>query len=230
MCSSDLRDDKFPVQAMGAMPSRMGTALLGRRELIHYTWVRVSGDQATMEMPRYWPPGEDGDSPASHGLFRGRYGTTPLAASAGEPLIAFPFRYWDRHVERSDDPEQAYFQLSTREAPVFFRSLTWSEETQDATVDAVCLVRADGRSSFRDEPNKAPMLWQFTRGAGNDKPSVLGVQATQLEVRFATVYKSGCLDLAAFRAHGWKTSPRIKDVRLDYEGEGRVLAERVVNR
>ncbi|GDY01679.1 hypothetical protein LBMAG49_10080 [Planctomycetota bacterium] len=224
------RDDKLPIQAMSGLPSRMGTVLLGRTELLHYTWVRAAGQQVTLEMPRFWPPGEDGNSAASHGLFRGRFGTTPVAASAGEPVISFPFRSWDRHVERSDDPEQAYFQLTTREAPVFFRSLQWTEETSDINVDVVCLVRADGRSQFRDEPGKAPMLWQFTRNAGDDKPSLLSVQATQLEVRFAVVYKPGCLDLASFRAHGWKTAPRIKDVRIDYEGEGRVLAERTVSR
>jgi hypothetical protein len=224
------RDDKFPVQAIGTMPDRMGTALLARREYLHYTWVRVAGDAVSFEMPRLYPPGEDVDGTGSHGLFRGRYGTEPMGASAGEPLIWMPFRYWDRYVERSDDPEQAYFQLTTREAPVFFRTLYWQQETQDALVEVVCLLRADEHGSFRDDPKATFGLQQWNKPPAADRPYVLGIQATQLELRFAQLYKPGCLDLATWRAHGWKTAPRVKDVRLEYEGEGRVLAERVTTR
>jgi len=224
------RDDKFPVQALGSMPERMGTALLARREYLHYTWVRKAGDAVEFQMPRFYPPGEDVDGTGSHGLFRGRYGTEPMGASAGEPLIWMPFRYWDRYVERSDDPEQAYFQLTTREAPVFFRTLYWQQETQDALVEVVCLLRADEHGSFRDDPKATFGLQQWNKPPVADRPYVLGIQATQLELRFAHVYKPGCLDLATYRAHGWKTAPRVKDVRLEYEGEGRVLAERVTTR
>jgi hypothetical protein len=49
-------------------------------------------------------------------------------------------------------------------------------------------------------------------------------------MRFATVYKPGVLDLVAFRAHGWKTTARVEDVRLEYEGQGRVFDERVTAR
>ena len=141
-----------------------------------------------------------------------------------------PFRYWDRHVERNDDPEQSYFQFTTREAPVFFRTLSWREETMDSRVDVVCYVRADGTASWSDDPELTPYLWRLERSPGADEPIVLGAQATQLEVRFATIYGPGCLDLASYRAHGWKTAVRIDEVELEYEGEGRILAERITAR
>lgn len=222
--------DELPVQAGGAMPPRSGTGLLGRTELLHWTWSRLDGETLTFSMPRAFPPGEDGDSTGGHGLFRGRYGTTPVGAGANEPLIAMPFRYWDRHVERNDDPDLHYFQFTSREAPVFFRGLRWREETTDRGVDVVCNVRADDRAAWHDDPRYTPGLWRLERAAGDDQPALLGLQATQLELRFATVYLSGCLDLVGGQAHGWKTAPRIERIELEYEGEGRILQERVTAR
>ena len=220
------RSNSLSVQSLGAMPQRYGTALLGRTELLHYTWARKQGDRASFEMPRSWEGGSSGGS----GLFRGRFGTIAASASSGEPLIWMPFRYWDRHVEGNDDPEQSYFQFTTREAPVFFRTLSWSEETMDSSVDVVCCVRADGIASWSDDPETTPDFWRLERSPGASEPFILGVHATQLEVRFATVYMSGCVDLVGFQAHAWKTAVRVDEVELEYEGEGRVLAERVTAR
>ena len=55
-------------------------------------------------------------------------------------------------------------------------------------------------------------------------------QASRLEVRFYTVYQPGCLDLQAFTQHGWKTSARVEDVRVQYEGQSRILDEQVTAR
>jgi hypothetical protein len=216
----------LPVQALNAMPARAGTALLSRGELLHYTWVRRQGDQFSLEMPRGF---EDG-STEGEGLMRGRFGTTPLGAGTGEPLISMPFRYWDRHVERSDDPELSYFQLTTREAPSFFRSLSWREETQDSMVDVACYVLADDTATLEDDPERTPNLWRFERGSGDQRPFALGVQATQLAIRFAPVYKPGAVDLFGWQAHGWKTGVQVDQIELDYEGEGRILWERVTAR
>ncbi|MEO6594461.1 MAG: hypothetical protein ABIP94_06890, partial [Planctomycetota bacterium] len=223
------RDSALPVKALSALPKRGGTVLLGR-ELLHYTWVRIQGDEATLEMPRWFPPGEDPTSSASRGIFRGRFGSTPQSASNNEAIIAFPFRYWDRYAENSDDPELAYFQLTTTEAPVFYRTLRWREETVDARVGVVCLVRTDSRAPWDAVPGTTDGLWQFQGGSASAAPHRIGTQASRLEVRFANVYKPGVLDLTTFRAHGWKTSVRIEDVRVDYEGEGRVIRELVTAR
>ncbi|MBK8100245.1 MAG: hypothetical protein IPK26_24340 [Planctomycetes bacterium] len=224
------RGDRLPIQTLGAMPGRGGTGLLGGTELLHWTWSRVVGDAATLEMPRFHPPHEDGDGTGPRGLLRGRFGTAPVAASSGEPIIAFPFRHWDRHVPRSDDPELSYFQCTTGEAPVLFTGLTWAEETTDSSVDVECLVRVDGKAPWTADPAATQGLWLFNRTAGDNEPSRIGWMGSQLEARFGVVYKAGCLDLSAFTRHGWKTTPRIERVRLEYQGETRVLAERVSTR
>ncbi|MGE3171081.1 MAG: hypothetical protein AB7O97_00555 [Planctomycetota bacterium] len=224
------RDDTMTVQALGALPATFGTLLLNRTELLHYTWSRTSGDVTSLEMPRQYPPGEVGDGASARGLFRGRYGTAPASAGAGEPVILMPFRYWDRHVPQNDDPEQSYFQLSVREAPVYFRSLTWEEETADQNVDVLCYVRADARTPWSDDPAKSPFLRLLRRSAGETGAKVLDLQATQLEVRFVTEYRPGCLDLVTWQSHAWKTAPRVRNVELDYEGDARILREQVTLR
>jgi hypothetical protein len=222
------RDAVLPVQSLASMP-RSGTVLLGR-ELLHYAWSRQVGDSGTLEMPQWYPPGDDGTSSSGRGLFRGRFGTAPMGASSGEVVISWPFRYWDRYAEFSDDPELAYFQFTTTEAPSFYRSLTWREETQDALVDVICLARTDSKAPWTADPAATAGLWQFTRNAGNDEPSVLDAQASRLEVRFAVVYKPGVVDLITGKAHAWKTSARVDKVRVQYEGQTRVFDQRVTAR
>ncbi|MBL8753082.1 MAG: hypothetical protein JNK15_07245, partial [Planctomycetes bacterium] len=221
------RSSELPIQALGSLQPSGGTVLLGR-ELLHYCWSRVLGDNAILEMPRHFPPGTERAGSEARGLFRARYGTSAGTAAAGDVVIGFPFRYWDRHVPQSDDPELAYFQLTTNEAPVFFRSLRWREETQDPRVEVTCMVRADGKLPWSDEPLPAAGLWHL-RGKGAETQDVhrLDHGASRLELRFVTTYKPGCLDLATFRAHGWKTTATIRGLELEYEGQGRILDEQV---
>ena len=223
------RDDVLPLQSAGALSPAAGTVLLGR-ELLHYTWMRRSGDQISLEMPRWFPPGEYGNNGAARGLFRGRYGTAAQGGSSGEAVIHWPFRYWDRYAERSDDPELAYFQLTTNEAPCFFRGVRWREETQDARCDVICLVRTDPRVPWETEPGTVPGLYAFRRGGGDDSWMRIAAQSARLELRFVTVYEVGAIDLATFTAHGWKTTAKVDDVRVDYEGSTRILDEQVTAR
>ena len=72
-------------------------------------------------------------------------------------------------------------------------------------------------------------LWQFT-DSDWDEPHVLAAQGSRLEVRFATRYNPGALDLVNMQSHGWKTTARISEARVDYEGEPRVFDERVTLR
>ena len=221
--------DVLQIQSIGAQSERAGTLRLGQ-ELLHYTWVRGSGDSVQLEMPRWSRSGEYGSSSLSRGLFRGRYGTVPAAASSGEAVVQWPFRYWDRYVERSDDPELAYFQLTTTAAPSFFRSLRWREEVRDlGAVTVVCMVRTDSRAPWDADPVTTAGLWQFT-DSDWDEPHVLAAQGSRLEVRFATRYNPGALDLVNMQSHGWKTTARISEARVDYEGEPRVFDERVTLR
>ena len=218
------------VQDIGPLPLA-GTLLMGQ-ELLHYAWSRNTVN--TLEMPNWYPPNPDGTvetgSSAARGLFRGRFGTAPQGASSGEVVIQFPFRHWDRYADFSDDPELSYYQLTTNEAPVFYRDLTWREETTDPRVQVVCKVRTDSLAPWTADPAEYPGLWEFSGGSSDSEPHRIGRQASRLEVRFHTVYQPGCLDLQAFTQHGWKTSARVEDVRVQYEGQSRILDEQVTAR
>lgn len=218
------------VQDLSPLPMA-GTLLMGQ-ELLHYTWSRNAAN--TLEMPNWYPPNEDGtvdaSSSAARGLFRGRYGTAPQAASSGQVVIQFPFRHWDRYADFSDDPELSYYQLTTNEAPVFFRDLQWRQETTDSRVRVIARVRTDSLAPWTASPEDYPGLWEFQGGSSQSEPHRIARQAARLEVRFHTVYQPGCVDLQAFTQHGWKTSARIEDVRIQYEGQSRILDEEVTAR
>lgn len=220
----------FAVQDLAPFPIS-GTLLMGQ-ELLHYTWSRNSAN--TFEMPNWYPPNEDGtvetSTSAARGLFRGRYGTAPQGASSGEVVISWPFRYWDRYADYCDDPELAYSQLTTNEAPVFFRDIRWREETQDARVRVICRVRTDSLAPWTADPKERPGFWEFQGSSTDVTAHKIGRQASRLEIRFQTVYQPGCVDLQAFTAHGWKTSARVEDVRVQYEGQGRIFDEQVTAR
>ncbi|MGK0153910.1 MAG: hypothetical protein ACI9SE_000859 [Neolewinella sp.] len=218
------------VQDVTPMPIA-GTLLMGQ-ELLHYTWSRNSVN--TLEMPNWYPPNADGTvdtgTSAARGLFRGRYGTAPQGASSGEVVISWPFRYWDRFAEFSDDPELAYSQLTTNEAPVFFRDVRWREETTDARVQVICRVRTDSLAPWTAEASAYPGLWEFVGKPADGMAHKLNRGASRIEIRFQTVYQPGCVDLQAFTQHGWKTSARVEDVRVQYEGQGRIFDEQVTAR
>ncbi|MCR9246755.1 MAG: hypothetical protein NXI31_17105 [bacterium] len=222
------RDNVLRVQARGSLP-RAGTVRLNQ-ELLHYTWTRVQGDNVTLEMPRWYPSGQAGTSSLARGLFRGRFGTQPGGGSSGEALIEWPFRYWDRHADFSDDPELAYSQLTSTSAPAFFRSIGWREEIRDPLVDVVCMVRTDPRVPWSADATTTPGLWEFTRSGDDDAPRILGAQGARLEVRFSTMYQAGAVDLVTQQAHAWKTSARVSRVRVEYEGEPRIFDEQVTAR
>ncbi len=217
------------VQDIGPLPIS-GTLLMGQ-ELLHYTWSRNSVN--TLEMPNWYPPNPDGTvttGRAGRGLLRGRYGTRPQGAGSGEVVISWPFRYWDRYVESSDDPELSYSQLTTNEAPVFFRDIRWREETKDARVRVICSVRTDSSAPWTADAKDFPGLWEFRGQPENGIAHRLNLGGSRLEVRFQTSYEPGCIDLQAFTQHGWKTSARIEDVRIQYEGQGRIFNEQVTAR
>ncbi|MCC6673272.1 MAG: hypothetical protein IT458_19570, partial [Planctomycetes bacterium] len=212
------------LQALGELSPFSGTVLL-KTELLHYTWTRAG---RILEMPR-WSDPERPDT-QGRGLFRGRYGTLPVSALGGEPVIAFPFRYWDRHHERADDPEQAYVQLSPRNSPVYYTGITWEEELPDPLVDLHCYVRVDERSRFDQEPGVAPGLYLFRDPLANGRPNPIGWQGSRLEARFVHVYRPGAFDPITFQGQAWKRAPTVKSVRIGYEGGSRILEERVTAR
>lgn len=218
------------VKDLGFLPRHGGTLLLGGGrggpvELLHYTW---TVGNVLLQMPIWFDP--EREDTQGRGLLRGRYGTRPIAARAGEPVIAFPFRYWDRHHERSDDPELGYFQITRTTGPAWLRGIYWEEEHVDPSIDVHCLVRVDGAASFAADPRTTPGLFLFTQGSLDDGPVPIGYQGSRLEARFFTVYRPGAFDPLTFRAHAWKKAVTVRNVLIELEGEGRILTERVVSR
>jgi hypothetical protein len=214
------QDHRLVVADLGSLPRFGGTVLLGRSELLHYTWSRGN---TVLEMPRFFDP-ERGDR-EPRGLFRGRYGTQALAAEAGEVVIGFPFRFWDRQHDRADDPELAYFQMThDLSAPVLFTEFYWQEEAVYPEVDLHGALRVDGTGSFAGIAERDPELY-FTDGDDQDRAWQLFRQGTVLEARFSTVYRAGAFDPVDFMSYGWKTAPLVQAVLVGYEGGSWILEE-----
>src|SRR6185369_12241069 len=106
-----------------------GTVIVGS-ELIHYTRLR----QGVLEMPRASTvPGRMDNK--GGGLFRGRFGTTAAGHAAGEPVILFPFRFWDRWAPKADAPELSYFELAIDQPSAFWGSCFFlKDDAQDVQV------------------------------------------------------------------------------------------------
>ena len=216
------RSDRLQVESLGLLPRFGGTLLLGRTELLHYTWTRANN---VLEMPRYFDQERGGSQ--GRGLFRGRFGTLARSAGAGEVVIGFPFRYWDRYQVGAEDPELAYFQVThDAAAPVLFSEFGWQEQAAYPEVDLQAVVRVDGAGSFAGTGDEGAEL-RFTAGDDRDRPWQLFQQGSLFEARFSTVYQSGAFDAAQFLGLGWKTAPLVSAVLVGYEGEARILEEEV---
>ncbi|MEY2981924.1 MAG: hypothetical protein RL562_2151 [Planctomycetota bacterium] len=218
------QDDTIAVQSLGGLPRGGGTVLLGT-ELLHYTWTR--GD-VELGMPRFFDP--DQGRRSSQGMFRGRYGTNPASASSGSVAIYFPFRYWDRYFPQADDPESAFCQVSMADGPVWFDRFGWREDQEDATVGVQCLVRIDERAPFTADPETTDGLWLWEEGEVGGFPHRVRRFGERFEARFEHVYRPGAFDPILFRANSWKRAPSIREFVLTYEGETRVLEEKVTAR
>ena len=216
------RSDDIPLQSTQGFPAIGGTVLLGA-ELAHYTW-RTSNN--SLGMPRW----RDELRMENHGLFRGRFGTTPQTLSSGSPVIGFPFRYWDRHHERADDPESSYLQVSLEPGPVYFDGFGWQTQGESTLVQVQCLLTIDERAPFDADPEQNPELLLLRKGDIEGAPIPIRRYGQRLEARFEQVYRPGCFDGVTFLAQDWKRAVDIKWFLASYEGETRILEERVTAR
>ncbi|MFO1051612.1 MAG: hypothetical protein U1F36_05320 [Planctomycetota bacterium] len=216
------RADEIPLQSMLGFPAAGGTVLLGT-ELAHYTW-RTSNN--SLGMPKWRDP----EKQETKGLLRGRYGTTPQSVPSGSPVILFPFRYWDRQHERAEDPELAPLQISFEPGPVFFDGFGWRTEEENALVKLRCLARVDERAPFDADPAQQPDLLLFEKGEIEGKPNPVQRHGQRFEARFEQVYRPGCFDGTSFLAQDWKRAITIKWFVGSYDGETRILEERVTAR
>lgn len=210
-------DAEIGVKDLAEFPLE-GTVLIGR-ELIHYTRHR----SGTLEMPRSSSrPGmrdERGD-----GIFRGRFGTTPEGAAAGQAVVLFPFRYWDRWAERADAPELSYFGFELSQPAAFWRSFFWiDEEPAHGACNLAMLVRTDPGTPWDEEPLGFNGLTLMRGGTEDGGPIPLGRQSDRVEWRAFVEYQPGAFNLESGLSHAWKTTPHLKQFGAFYLAPGMTL-------
>ncbi len=213
-------DDFIPLENRQGFPSQ-GTLLIDD-ELIHYTRRREGG----LEMPRASrTPGEMDRK--GGGMFRGRYGTTPAGHAFGTPVILFPFRYWDRQVDRADGPELSYLGLCLDQPNAFFRSMFWQAEEVEGSVLYVLQRAVDPGANdtppWDGEPGSTPGLETYEIGMPAGDVNPIGVQADRLEWRVFVRFVPGAFDAQSGLSHGWKQVPRLNLFGVEYLGPNQVL-------
>ncbi len=215
-------DPTIPLASTQEFPNE-GTVLIGE-ELIHYTRQRSS----SLEMPSgsTVPGAQDGRGP---GLFRGRYGTLAQAHGAGELVILFPFRYWDRWAPQADAPELSYYGFEVAQPGAWHESLYWQHEDVQTGGPALhALVRTDPGVPWDAAPNETPGLDLYTKGLEGGDTIATGAATDLFEARFFIEYASGSFDAVTGMAHGWKASPRLSEFGVFYRAPSMTL--RSVNR
>lgn len=198
----------LPVASTDDFPEQ-GTVLIGD-ELIHYTRL-VSGG---LEMPRGSTTPGAMDA-AGEGLFRGRFGTTAVAHSAGEAVILFPFRYWDRWSPRADASELHYFGLTLDQPASFWKGCFFTKEDTDSAQIGV-LQRTDPDAPWDADPDTDKRLALWWQGDDKGQPLPIGRQSDRIDWRVFVRYSPGAFDPKTGKAHGWKQTPRLRMFGASY--------------
>jgi hypothetical protein len=145
------------------------------------------------------------------GIFRGRYGTPPTGHGAGEVVMLFPHRYWDRWAPRADAPELSYFEFHLEQPAAWWQSVFWiTEQAGFGNVRFRVLQRTDQDVPWDADPETTEGLDLLDDGLFEDGPIPLGLQADRVEWRLFVEYLPGAFDPLNAAAHGWRTTPRLK--------------------
>ena len=206
----DTSDSVLAVSSTRGFPSR-GTVLVGG-ELMHYTRQRGGG----LEMPRLSeePGAMDGQGP---GMFRGRYGSEVQGHVAGEPVILFPFRYWDRWADRADAPELAYQGFSMHEPAAFWRGVFWdAEQPGGGGASIEVLQRTDASVPWDADPDDTDGLTLHTLGLVEGLPNAIGRQSDRAEWRAFVRYAPNAFDALSGLSHGWKETPHLRSFGVTF--------------
>ena len=157
------------------------------------------------------------------GLFRGRYGTLAAGHAQGEPVILFPFRYWDRWQSRADAPELSYFTLSIDQPSGYWESCFFDKEDAESCQIGV-LERVDPEAPWDADPESDARLRLFWKGDADGKVLPIGKQSDRIDWRVFVKYAPGAFDLKTGLAHGWTQTPTLKKFGAFYFGPGMVLS------
>jgi len=157
--------------------------------------------------------------------FRGAFGSDSQAHNSGSLAMPLPFRYWDRYLAESDRSEMAYFQGSFTAAGTRWRRIGMVA-ARTTHVRLRLQVRFDGAPGWDSEPtNRKGGLFEFEGPGPHDLVTSAGrrIRADQIEYRVLFDYLSG-----AFRDDGWKQTPRIDTLFVEY-GNPLVVMRREVH-
>ena len=195
-------DATLPLAATDAFPPE-GLVLIGE-ELLHYTRI-VSG---ALEMPRASQQPGLRDERGS-GLFRGRFGTTPSAHSAGEMVILFPARYPDRWADKADAPELSYHSFAVDHPAAYWTGVFYAEAQADG-VRLRALQKTDAQAPWDLDPQEDPRVKLLQRGNLNESAVPVMAQSDRAEWRVHAVYDQRAFDPVAGLSHGWKRTPKLR--------------------
>jgi len=206
-------DSQIELTSSADFPSQ-GTVLIGS-ELLHYT--RLRGN--VLEMPRLSTTAGANDQRGG-GVFRGRYGSVGGAHSAGEPVILFPMRYWDRWEAQADGPELSYFGIEVSQPSTFWKSFAWEEEAVGlGGVDLGILMRSDPDVPWDADPELTDGLDVFYQSQDSGEiQKWIGTQTDRIEWRVFVEYTNGAFDPDTGFGHAWRTTPRLRSLLVDYIG------------
>ena len=203
-------DGLIPLESTDGFPSE-GTLLIGE-ELIHYTRQANGG----VEMPRRSSEAGAMDGQGS-GIFRGRYGTAPQAHGAGEPVILFPIRYWDRWAERADAPELAYFEFELAQPAAYWTGMFFEDEAAAMPgAELHVLQRTDPNVPWDADPDSTDGLDLLRVGIEEGREVPIGAQSDLIQWRVYVDYPVGAFDPLTGASHSWRTTPRLRRIGAFY--------------
>jgi hypothetical protein len=160
----------------------------------------------------------------SGAYFRGSFGTDAQRHRAGTLVLPMPFRYWDRYLPESDRSELAYFQGSFTAAGTRWGRIGMVL-ARTAHVRVRLQVRFDGAPGWNTVPtNRKDGLYEF-EGPGPHELVTAGgraMRADQIEYRVFFDYLSG-----AHRGNGWKQTPRLDSLFIEYVNPLRMMRREV---
>lgn len=228
---SFLQNGLSPTQAEFQLENGLGfgphTLFLVNEELIHAP-TRPGGNAFTMDRFPF-----DADDPndltgRGDGIFRGRFGTTPASHSSGTMVYSFPNRWMDLYAPRQNSQESAYYQIGMEQPNAYWEGVYFEAEEPDASHDVRVLARA-GQAQWEDDPESTPGLVLVDRGQqANGGPVPLELNADQLDLRVMFDWTVGAFDPVEFLSTGWTIAPRLRQLRLHYYADSRVVREEEV--
>jgi hypothetical protein len=184
---------------------------------------RVDKEQMKTLIQNYQAGQENEDEQVGAGIFRGRFGTLAGRHASGAIVMRIPFRYWDRAVRNADNPELGYFQFPLNRPGAYFKGVSWGEQFPQRNLDVRVLARVDQRCSWAEEPGGTQNgLFEFMNPRGKNDPNRIDMQGNLLEVRVFFEYRTGAFD-PMFNADGWKETPWLTRMRVDYVQPNQVL-------